>query len=414
VIDFVARRFKHQSVVKIDIRNRLKSKELLVNFVALRMLVGDRAKYLGMIFGVTFAAFLMVQQGSIFWGLLSRTAGFITDQRQHDVWVTEPDVRFIDDPKPLPDTALSRIRGVNGVKWAVPLYKGLLSARLPGDRFEQVQVIGIDEGTFIGGPMEMVEGSLTDLRKADAVIVEESGAKGRLARVGPKGESIPLKVGDTLEINDRRAVVVGVCRLSRTFVNQPALVTTYARATQYAPSQRRLMNFVLAKADAGITPDELATRITKTTGLGAYTSEEFWWKTFWFFFKNTGIPINFGMSVALGFLVGAAIVGQTFYQFTADNIKHFGALKAMGTGNFRILGMVMLQATLVGVKGYGLGVGLASLLGWRAGLNGNLAFRMTEWHLIFTAVAVLVIILLSAFLSVVKIFRTEPAIVFRG
>jgi len=385
-----------------------------MNFIAIKMLVGDAGKYLGMVFGVTFAAFLMVQQGSIFWGLMSRTGGFIDDQNQHDVWVTDPEVRFIDDPKPLQDTALSRVRGVEGVEWAVPMYRGLLSARLQGERFEQIQVIGIDDATLIGGPVDMAEGSLLDLRRADGVIVDEFGARTRLALTGPNGTTIPLKIGDSLELNDRRAIVVGICRLRRTFQNQPAVVTTFTRARQYAPAQRRLLNFVLVKAQSDVTPEALAERIKETTGLGAYTSEQFWWKSFWFFAKNTGIPINFGISVVLGFFVGAAIVGQTFYQFTADNIRHFGALKAMGATNLRILGMVLLQAVMVGLKGYGLGVGLVALLAWRAGSGGNLAIRITEWHLILAAVAVLVIILFSALISIIKVFRTEPAIVFRG
>jgi putative ABC transport system permease protein len=385
-----------------------------MNFVALKMLVGDTAKYLGMIFGVTFASFLMVQQGSIFWGLMSRTAGFVADQRQHDIWVTDPDVRFVDDAKPLQDTALTRVRGVNGVDWAVPMFRGNLSARLQGERFEQIQVIGIDDATLIGGPMNMVEGSLEDLRQSDAVIVDEFGANNRLASRGPNGEVIPLKVGDTLELNDRRAVVVGICKLKRTFQSQPALVTTYTRATQFAPAQRRLLSFVLVKADASISPEALAQRIRDQTGLGAHTGEQFWWKTFWFFVAFTGIPINFGISVTLGFLVGTAIVGQTFYQFTADNIRHFGALKAMGTSNWRIAGMIVLQAMVVGIIGYGIGAGLAAIMVARVGTEGNLAIIMTRWHLILAAVAVLVIISLSALLSMVKIIRVEPAIVFRG
>ena len=32
--------------------------------------------------------------------------------------------------------------------------------------------------------------------------------------------------------------------------------------------------------------------------------------------KQTGIAVNFGISVLLGFVIGTAIAGQTFYNFT--------------------------------------------------------------------------------------------------
>jgi len=153
-----------------------------VNFVALRMLVGDRAKYLGIIVGLTFASLLITQQLAIFTGLMSRTFGAISDLGQPDVWVMDEKVQFIDDIKPLQDTQLYRVRGVSGVEWAVPLYKGLLKARLSNGSFQTVNLYGLDDATLIGGPPAMVEGRLDDLRRSEGVIVDEVGARTRLAR----------------------------------------------------------------------------------------------------------------------------------------------------------------------------------------------------------------------------------------
>ena len=97
-----------------------------MNSIAIKMLIGDRAKYLGIIMGITFASLLITQQLAIFNGLMSRTYGAITDVGLPDIWVMDPKVQFIDDVKPLQDTQLFRVRGVEGVEWAVPLYKGLL------------------------------------------------------------------------------------------------------------------------------------------------------------------------------------------------------------------------------------------------------------------------------------------------
>jgi len=354
--------------------------------IALKMLVGDRGKYLGIIMGLSFAALLITQQSSIFTGLMTRTYGAITDLSQPDIWVMDPKVQFIDDVKSLQDTELYRVRGIPGVAWAVPLYKGLLKARLESGNFQICNVLGLDDATLIGGPPVMMEGSLSDLRRQDSIIVNDVGAKTRLASPPkePGGAPIPLRVGDTLEINDHRAVVVGICRVSRTFQSQPVIFTTYTRATSFAPRERKLLSFVLVKAEKGEDLQGLCDRIQKRTGLAAYTAQQFKDLTYGFFMNNTGIPINFGIAVALGFLTGTAIAGQTFYNFTLENLRYFGTLKAMGATNSLLLRMIILQALVVGAIGYGLGVGGASLFGYLPGGERNRRFdspRSFSWFL---------------------------------
>jgi len=390
-------------------------------FVALKMLVGDRAKYFGIILGITFASFLITQQLAIFCGLMTRTYGAVTDLSLPDIWVMDPKVQFIDDVKPLQDTKLFRVRGVRGVEWAVPLYKGLLKARLDNGNFQTCNVFGLDDATLIGGPPEMIDGQLSDLRRAEGVIVDEVGATGKLARIPVDAQGkviegaplIPLKVGDTLELNDHRATVVGICRVSRTFQSQPVVYTTYTRATTFAPRERKLLSFILVKARGGEDVGALCKRISDETGLTAIARDDFKWITVNYFMKYTGIPINFGIAVVLGFIVGVAIAGQTFYQFTQDNLKQFGALKAMGAGNFTLLRMILLQGILVGLIGYGLGVGGAALMGARF-KGSELAFFLPWQVLAVTAGAVTIICVFSACISILKVIRLEPAIVFKG
>ncbi len=379
------------------------------------MLVGDRGKYIGMLVGIFFASLIITQQLSIFVGLMSRTIGFLVDTSLPDVWVMDPKVQFIDDVKPIQDTRLYQVRGVEGVKWAMPLYKGQLRARLSNGTFQTCNVFGIDDATLIGGPGVMVEGKLEDLRRADGVIIDSVGANGKLAKQSkiPGEAPQPVKVGDTLELNDKRAVVVGIAQTTRTFQSQPIIYTTYSRALSFAPKERKLLSFILVKAKAEQNIAELTKRITKNTKLAAYTGEDFQWITIWYFFKNTGIPINFGIAVVLGFIVGTAIAGQTFYSFTIDNIRYFGTLKAMGASNWLLVQMIVLQATLVGFIGYGLGVGVASLTSHLAS-RSELAFKFPWQLLAISAVAVTLICIISALFSIRKVSKLEPAIVFKG
>lgn len=375
--------------------------------------MGDRGKYLGIVMGLTFASLIMTQQPAIFVGLMMRSYSFITDVGLPDIWVMDPKVQFIDDVKPLQDMKLFRVRGVEGVEWAVPLYKGLIKARLANGNFQTCNVIGLDDASLIGGPPVMLEGRLEDLRRGDAVVVDRDGAVEKLGLPGPDGKPIPLKLGDTLELNDRRAIVVGIGKTTRTFQSQPVVYTTYTRAMLYAPRERKLLSFILVKARPGQDPGALTRRIERATGLAAYTQQGFQKLTYDYFMKNTGIPINFGISVTLGFIVGAAIAGQTFYSFTMENLRQFGVLKAMGAGNGTLLRMILLQAALVGAIGYGLGVGLTSLFGW-AMRNTILAFKFPWQLLVYSGLGVTLICMFAALISIRKVIALEPAVVFKG
>ena len=386
-----------------------------MNYIAMKMLMGDRGKYLGIVMGLTFASLIMTQQPAIFVGLMMRSYSFITDVGLPDIWVMDPKVQFIDDVKPMQDMELYRVRGIEGVEWATPLYKGLIKARLANGNFQTCNVIGLDDASLVGGPPQMIEGRLEDLRRSDAVIVDQDGAVEKLGVPAPVpgGRPIPLKVGDNLELNDRRAVVVGIAKTTRTFQSQPVIYTTYTRAMTYAPRERKLLSFILVKARPGQDLAMLSERIRLTTGLAAYTQASFQKLTYDYFMHNTGIPINFGISVTLGFIVGAAIAGQTFYSFTMENLRQFGVLKAMGASNWTLLRMILLQAMLVGVIGYGLGVGLTSLFGW-AMRNTILAFKFPWQLLVFSGLGVTLICIFAALISIRKVITLEPAVVFKG
>ncbi|MFI3156694.1 MAG: ABC transporter permease [Methylococcaceae bacterium] len=386
-----------------------------MNHIAVKMLMGDRGKYLGIVMGLTFASLIMTQQPAIFLGLMARSYSFISDVGLPDIWVMDAKVQFVDDIKPLQDTELYRVRGISGVQWAMPMYKGLLKVRLVDGTFQTCNVVGLDDATLIGGPPVMLEGAIEDLRRSDSVIVDIDGAQDKLGKPSPTpgGKRIALKTGDSLELNDHRAIVVGIAKVTRTFQSQPVIYTTYSRAKSYAPKERKLLSFVLVKAKPGQNLTELTRRIRATTGLAAYTQEQFKSLTYEYFMNNTGIPINFGISVLLGFIVGAAIAGQTFYNCTLENLRQFGVLKAMGTSNWILLRMILLQAVLVGTIGYGLGVGLTAVFGYLM-RHSILAFKFPWQLLLFSGGGVSLICVFAALISILKVIRLEPAIVFKG
>lgn len=379
-----------------------------MNWIAWKMLTGDRAKYLGIIFGVAFASLLMAHQLSIFVGIMRRTTSQIRDVHEVNLWVMDPKVRYIDEIEPLQETDLYRVRSVPGVEWAVRLYKGQLRAKMNDGRYRSVFLLGLDDATLVGAPRDMVLGTLADLRRPDSVILDEAGFQ----FLWP-GE--PYQLGKTLQMNDRRAVVVGICKASPTFQTMPIMYSRYSQAVLYAPPERKLLSFVIGHSAPGTSPEEVCRRIEAQTGLQALTTEAFTWKTIDYYLKFTGIAFNFGITVTLGFVVGVAIAGQTFYLFTLENLKQFGALKAMGVTNLHLIGMVLLQAFVVGVVGYGLGMGLAALFFEATKDTLALAGFFLPWQVMAgTGTAVLLIVLASSLVSIRRVLVLEPAMVFRA
>jgi putative ABC transport system permease protein len=380
-----------------------------MNGVALTMLFGDRAKYIGLVFGIAFSTMLMSNQISIFAGLMSRTASQILDVREADIWVMDPRVQYVDEVEPMTDTQLGRVRGVDGVEWAVPFYKGLTVAHTREGMLQQVILLGVDDATLIGVTPHMVLGSVANLKQADAMIIDRAGFE----FMWP-GEKHAL--GKVIELNDYRAVIVGISEASAPFTTFPVVYTKYSSAMNYIGRMRKQMSFVLVHARMDEDPHVLAQRISAETGLKALTWQDFTYATVGHYMKRTGIPVNFGITVALGFIVGAAVVGQTFYIFVLENLRQFGSLKAMGISNLTILRMVLLQAMVVAGVGYAIGIGLcAAFFEFTSRVSINLRGFELPWQVAAgTALAIIVIIVIASLASVRKVMVVDPAIVFRG
>lgn len=379
--------------------------------VALKMIIGDRLKYLGLLVGVAFSALLITQQSSILVGLAYQTGSFIRDTSQADLWVMDSEVRFSQDSLPLADTMVYRVRGVDGVAWAVPLYQGFLLARLPDGTRQRVILVGLDDATLTGAPPAMVTGRLEDLRQDGAVMIDE-GARQSKMRLRRDGDRM-LQVGERFSINDNDARIIGTFSASKSFFWEPVVYTTYTRALRFAPKERRLMAYVLVRVKPGEDVQAVAERIRLSTGQQVLTNDEFIQLTTNYILNETGILINFGLAVALGFAIGVLVCGQMLYNFTLDNLRYFGALKAMGTGNLVLVGMVLVQVLVVGILGYGIGIGLGSVMGKVVG-DAGLAFRM-PWQIPVLALgAIGVICVMAGLLSVWRVLRLEPAVVFKS
>jgi len=376
--------------------------------IACKILFGDRAKYLGLIFGITFATVLMAQQVSIFIGLMERTAGAIYAIPEVDIWVMDPRVRYVDEVEPLRDIELTNVRSVSGVEWAVPFYKGLATIRMPDGITQQVQLIGVDDVSLVGICHETIKGDKLAVKRPQTAMIDQNG----YIFIWP-GQS--LEIGREIEINDNRIIIDSVCDANPTFFTFPIIYVSYSTALQITPATRNRLPFILVKASQEEDLEIVKQRIVSQTGLQALTKNEFAWRSINYVLERTGIPINFAITILLGVIIGAAITAQTFYIFVVENLKHFGAMKAIGVTNIQLLKVVLTQAGIVGVLGYSIGMGFTAFFFMIMADDPAFKGFILHWQVILgTAIVMSVVILFSIIFSLSKVFKLDPAIVFRG
>jgi putative ABC transport system permease protein len=371
--------------------------------IALKMLFGDSIKFLTLVIGLSFAVMLIAQQSSIFCGLMLRTGSTIFDTGA-PIWVMDSKVTSLNDSIPLVESDMYRVRNVAGVAWAVPMSMQSIEARADDGTTGLVQLIGVDEQSLMGLPPNLLAGRYEDLNQPNAVLITAD----RSERYGSP------RLGDYFQLNDRRVKVVGIVEGKKNFTPFPSVYTTYPRAKELLPPRSKYMSFILAKAQAGEDPALITQRITQQTGLQALTQWEFFWLTMLYWAKNTGIPINFGITIVLGVIVGAAIAGQTLYTFVIENRRQFGTFKALGIHDGTLMAMVLLQSVVVGLIGFGIGSGLVGFMGLMIPPNGSLGFY-TPWEVMAgTFVVVMGFCVLASIISIRQLLKVDPAIVFRG
>lgn len=379
--------------------------------LALKMLIGSRS-FLGVIFGIFLATLLISQQSAIFLGLVSRSYRIVTDMPLPDVWIVDPSTESDEKARAMPEGYLDVVRSIPGIQWAVPLKVSNIPLVTPSGNFEIARIYGIDDATLIGAPEVMLEGNIMDLHRQGAIIVDTYSAHSSLAKVDADGKKIPLKIGDSFEINNHRAVVVGICKITQGFYPQPIIFTTYNQFKYFTDNTQKNVEFIIAKTASGENIDAVLKRINAYSILNGLTSDELKWRIAKSFLK-TGILINFGLSVALGIIIGFSIAGQIFYVMTLNNLKYYALIKALGGTENKISRMILFQVGLVGLLGFLLGIGATIVWGW-AVQDTTLAFLFPWQLLLFTFFIVVLICLFTAGLSINKVESVDPKMLMGG
>lgn len=372
--------------------------------LAYKLLVNDKAKFSALLVGITFAVFLMVAMTGLFAGVLRRGSATVINLGA-PMWIMDPAVQTVANTIGMPDYVLDAVRSMDGVEYAVPVYSGGALVKMADGVYQAVSVVGLDDISLYGRP-PLLEGRIEDIYGENAFIIVKDTEY-------PKLENPPI--GTEFELNDHRGVIVAIANAaSNSLFGVPTLYTTYRRALQYIPNPRFTISYILLKPK---TPADVARVEQQARRLGylALTREEFIGKITDFYMFHTGVGMNLLIMTVMSFIVGLSISGQTFYTFILENLEKFGALKAIGAKRGELIAMIFFQAAFTSLTGFGLGVGLVSLVLCLARLRlPDYAGVIAWWNLYSALVMVVVIAAVSSYVGVRKVLHVEPFDIFRG
>ncbi len=389
------------------------------------MLIGKRAKYIGLLFGIAFTSFLITFALSYFAGFMTRGFALIAENPQADVWVMDPAVSSPAHITNMPDSVLQRVRSIEGVQWAVPMALATTDVHFANGQFQSFEVIGVDGATLAGLPS--LEGNVprTALRSPDAAAVSAGGTEGKLQTPLLKADQWPrhphldvptrhLRAGDIVLVNGHRVRIIGLAQSLSRYPPRPLLYTTHANAIRILAPEEHRLTFILAKAAPGIPPDALARRIATRTGFRARAANEFKADTVRWILLNSEDVGDMTSMILIALLVGFGVTGVMLYMFTEETLGQYAVLKAMGATPRVLLTMILAQAGICAILGTGIGLGLCVIVGQIVASEADYPFRMMWFAPVAAAGLIILVSLVAAAISARPVFKLAPTSVFAG
>ncbi len=371
--------------------------------IARKNLFHDKVRFSVALAGITFAVVLITIQVGVYLAFLAN-ASVLIDHTEADIWITAHGLENFDFGRPISEKKLYEAREVPGVLWAEKYLLAFGYWKTPGGSQETVQMVGYDPDTLVGAPWNIVRGNPQDVKYFNSVFYDEAETN----RLGD------LPIGGETEINSHRVRVVGIIRGAKSFIQSPYIFTSFKNALNLSFVAKGNTVYILVKVAPGYSVEAVRQRLKSTVkDVDVYTSREFSKKTrdYWMINTGTGMAL---LSIALmGVVIGTVIVANTIYTSTTEHLKEFGTLKAIGASNWDLYKIIIEQALINSVIGYVAGE-FVSFWVIQAIRKGNLQVLLPWQVLAGIYVLTALMCLWSSTLSIYKVTKIDPALVFKS
>ena len=371
--------------------------------LAQRNLFHDKVRLAVTLTGIVFSVVLIVVQLGLFFGFTTATSNLI-DHSGADLWITSKNVPYVEQGVAFSERKLNQTRAVPGVADAQKIIAHWTQWKRHDGGEESVQIVGLNVDDFLERPWNLVSGRVEDLKSPDAIILDELYKQ----KLGV------TRVGEVFEIGGHRAQVVGFTRGIRSFTTSPYVFTTFKNAQSYTGMREDQTLFILVKVAPGATIEDVRRGILAAVkDVEVYTTAQFSHMTTFYWMFTTGAGVAVLIAAVLGLVVGFVVVAQTIYATTMDHIREYGTMKAMGAPNSYVYKVIMKQAAISAVIGYVLGM-IVSVFVVRASQEGGAAILMPIPMAVGMFFVTLVMCVGAALVSINRVTRIDPAMVFKG
>ena len=373
----------------------------LVFKLAARNLLYDKLRFAATVVGIVFSIVLVTVQLGLFVSF-ARTVTIMIDHAPADLWIVPQGTKNFEDPSLLDEADRYRAMSIDGVSQVAPILISFSHWRMQDGGASPVLVIG--SNLRAGGllPWNLVEGSLESLAIPNSVAVDYA----YLDRLGVKG------IGGGAEMRNRRAEVRAVSKGIRSFTTTPFIFTTLDRARAYTGTPSTNVTYLLVhldpRADLEGVRSQLQSVLSKAEVL---TAAEFSdrSRSFWLFGTGAGAALFAGALLAM--VVGSVVVAQTLYSSTKEHLYEFATLRAIGSSGVYLHTVIITQALLSAVVGFGIAFVIGIFI-VRLTADSALPVLMTPALTVILFILTVVMCVISALSSILKIMRMDPAMVF--
>lgn len=251
-------------------------------------------------------------------------------------------------------------------------------------------------------PWQISTGEVINLKEPDGVGVDRT----YFSDLGVEG------IGSLAHVEGERARVRLITDGIRSFTQSPYVFTTAARARKMFSAPQHAATFLLVRTNAGAdvaaVRDDIAKRLATAEVL---TTQEFRGRNLQQWLFNTGAGIALIGGAVLGLIVGTVIVSQTLYASTKDHLPEYATLRALGSPAGYLYKVVLAQAAICALIGYGIGLLLSLFLSW---LSLDSPMPIVVSPLLATGLLVLTAGMagIAAVGAIVKLMGVDPVTVF--
>ena len=377
-------------------------------WLALKMLFHQKMRLLITLIGITVSAVLALVEVAIYLGMMGNATSVIR-HTDGDIWVASKNVQSFDFALPYPAQRIDAMRGLPQVQWAEKILLNYGFIKLANGGREQVQFIGYNPDSGVGGPWNLVEGRTTDVKGGRYMIIDKTSEQ----RLGH------LQTGTVWEltfIREHAFRLVGLSNGIKSFTTIPLVFLSYNEMNRlFAEAGWSDMTcYIVVKLKNPADQDAVVRYLRdKLKDNDVFTRDEFMRKTIMYWTVQTGMGMAFFITAALALLIGGTIVGQTIYTSTLEHLREYGTLKAIGARNQEIDQAIFAQAAVSAVAGYVVGA-LLVLLMRGAVESAGVPLYLSPTLFVVLFLAVLVMCLGSAYFSVVRVHKLDPVSVFKA